>query len=89
MEPEKQASFVESPLDAWRGSGRIAKEMFKNFAIPASPSYLYDLQAKGMKVGEVEKCPCGSKECDDDYKEQMVKLQRVIALFKAENAAGE
>lgn len=86
---EKIAPFAKSPLDPWRGSGREAKEMFKGFAIPASPSYLYDLQAKGLKVGEVEKCPCGSKECDDDYEKQMAKLQQVISLFIAENADGK
>lgn len=61
-----------------------AKELFKGIAIPASPSYLYDLQAKGLKVGEIEKCICGSSKCEEDYQQQLAKLQRIIALFVAE-----
>ncbi len=59
--------------------------MFKGLAIPASPSYLYDLQAKGLKVGEVERCPCKSVECEEDYQQQLAKLQKIIALFVADS----
>lgn len=85
--PEKMAPFVPSPLDAWRGSGRIAKQMglpvFATPAIKPSPFLMEAPPPRGRELKRQVAAPKSSKSmspcpCGCDRIDQIATIKTVV-----------
>jgi hypothetical protein len=65
MEVDKVAPFTKSPLDAWRGTGRVAKSLgLTRQMTTGAEDYIKHVATITRSISP---CPCGSKECNEYY----------------------
>lgn len=75
------APIVKSPLDDYR------RRVITSSDTLIGVSGFGHIDPKKHLLGEVkngqapEKCPCGSKECEEDYKRQKEEMDKIIEAF--------
>ena len=79
MDVEKVAPFTISPLDAWRGTGQVAKSLglTRQRSLGANEDYLKHVATITRSISP---CPCNSKECNEYY-EKSIKQREQIETY--------